>query len=316
MTLIRTRWFAACAALCVVLLATNASAADVTYASGLRLGLVLPPGLAPATSGFAGFESIDRRVKVALLELPPSVYQSIDAALKSGKPLQPGVQASKPEPFQTAIGQGLLSVETAKQDDKTARVFSLLVPSNTLTAYVTVQVSEGAAGAFSDDAIKTMLASIAVRDSAPVAEQLKLLPFKMTELSNFKTVRTLVPGIAILLTDGNDDTTDGQPYIVVSIVPGGPSQPDERARMADQLATTIPGITNTRVTNSEPMRIDGMPGYETRFEGKSPSGDVNAVQWLRFVGSATLRIVAGSKKELWGDSFTRFRAVRDGIEPN
>jgi hypothetical protein len=314
MTLIRS-FFAACAVLCFAAVTTAALAADVTYAPGLRIGLALPPGLAPASPGFAGFQSLDKRVKVGLLELPSSVYESVEAALKSGKPLPANMQASKPEPFETAAGKGLLSVETAKQADKSARVFSLLVPSSGMTAYVTVQVEEGASNAFSDDTIKTMLASVALRSEAPVSEQLDLLPFKVTELSKFKTVRTLVPGAAVVLTDGNDDASDGQPYVLVSLLPGSPSQPDERARVAEQLASTIPGVNNARVTSAEPMRIGGIPGYETRIEATSSSGPLNIVQWLRFSGGATLRIIAGAKKDLWSESFPRFRAVRDGIEP-
>ena len=313
MTLIRST-LAAYAVLCLAMVATTANAADVTYAPGLRIGLVLPQGLAPAPSGFAGFQSADGHVKVGLLELPASVYDSIEATLKSGQPLPANMRASKPEPFDTAAGKGLLSVETAKQDDKSARIFSLLVPSSSMTAYVTVQ-AEGSADTFSDDAIKTMLASIAFRTEAPVSEQLGLLPFKMTELSNFKTVRTLVPGVAVLLTDGNDDASDGQPYILVSLLPGGPSQPDDRANMAEQLMSSIPGVNNARVTSAESMRIGGMPGYETRIEATGTPGTVNIVQWLRFNGGSTLRFVAGSKKELFADAFSRFRAVRDGIEP-
>jgi hypothetical protein len=314
---IRSRWFAACAVFYLALVTTSAFAADVTYAPGQRIGFVLPEGLAPASRGAPGFQSLDGHVKVIPLELPVAVYASVESALKSGQTLPRELQNAKPEPFDTAAGKGLLSREAAKQGDKTGRVFSMLVPSDLMTAYVTVVAEDdpSSASRFSDDIIKSMLASIALRKEVPVAEQLDLLPFKMTELSNFKTVRTLVPGIAVLLTDGNDDTTDGSPYVVVSIIPGGPSQADERARLADQLAMSIPGVTNTRTMSAEPLRINEMPGYENRIEATSPAGPVTMVQWLRFSSSATLRIVAGTKKEFWEAAFPRFRAVRDGIQP-
>ena len=87
--------------------------------------------------------------------------------------------------------------------------------------------------------------------------------------------------------------------------------------MAQQLTSSIPGLANLRTTSAEPMRIGGLAGYETRIEatGAGSIGPVNMVQWLRFTGGATLRIVGSSKKDDWSESFTRFRAVRDGIEP-
>jgi hypothetical protein len=65
------------------------------------------------------------------------------------------------------------------------------------------------------------------------------------------------------------------------------------------------------------MRIGGTAGYETRIEATSVKDDkpVTVVQWLRFGGGATLRIVAASARESWPEAFTRFRAVRDGINP-
>ena len=42
---------------------------------------------------------------------------------------------------------------------------------------------------------------------------------------------------------------------------------------------------------SEPIRIDGMPGYETRIDATSSKDNtaVTVVQWLRFGGSNALR---------------------------
>ena len=49
-----------------------------------------------------------------------------------------------------------------------------------------------------------------IRKEVPVDEQLALMPFKLTELSNFKNVRTLAPGAALILADG-DETTGFEP---------------------------------------------------------------------------------------------------------
>ena len=68
---------------------------------------------------------------------------------------------------------------------------------------------------------------------------------------------------------------------------------------------------------SEPVRIDGMAGYETRLEATSGRDDtpVTMVQWLRFFGGNTMRIIGSAPREQWAAAFPRFRAVRDGIQP-
>jgi len=54
-----------------------------------------------------------------------------------------------------------------------------------------------------------------------------------------------------------------------------------------------------------------------RAQGKDAQsgGEIEIVQWLRFGTGAYLRIVGFSPKDRWSDMFTRFRAVRDGLEP-
>jgi len=39
------------------------------------------------------------------------------------------------------------------------------------------------------------------------------------------------------------------------------------------------------------------------------------VQWIRFGGGTSLRIIASAPRDQWSSAFTRFRAVRDGIQP-
>ena len=42
---------------------------------------------------------------------------------------------------------------------------------------------------------------------------------------------------------------------------------------------------------------------------------VTIVQWLRFGGASSLRIIGSSPRDDWTKAFSRFRAVRDGIQP-
>ena len=105
--------------------------------------------------------------------------------------------------------------------------------------------------------------------------------------------------------------------MVIGLLAITPPQPDDRARFAQQAATTIPGVRDARITMSEPIRIDGQPAYETRIDATSGKDNtsVTVVQWLRFGGPNMLRIIGSAPRDQWSTAFPRFRAVRDGIQP-
>lgn len=64
------------------------------------------------------------------------------------------------------------------------------------------------------------------------------------------------------------------------------------------------------------MRVAGMPGHELRAAAKDPKSgtEVEIVQWLRFGTGAYMRILGFGPRQTWAATFTRFRAVRDGLE--
>lgn len=293
-----------------------AFAADPTYPPGLRIGLVPIQGLVVSKT-FPGFETEDHGVKVLIAELPPAAYGEVEHAFKTGS-FPGGANAIKPESLQTSAGAGFYTVESVKDGADTVRRFSMIVSGGTFSGYVAAQVPERAANTFSDDAMRQMFASTVVRKEVPVEEQLALLPFKITELSAFKNVRTLAPGAAILLADGDEETgIEASSYMVIGTVGSAPAQPEDRGRFAQQAAGQIPGLRDGRITMSEPLRIAGSPGYETRVEATSGKANtpVTVVQWLRFgSGNQALRIIASAPRDDWSKAFPRFRAVRDGIQ--
>ena len=115
--------------------------------------------------------------------------------------------------------------------------------------------------------------------------------------------------------DAEPPTTS--PVIMVSIGSGAPSHADERAQFAQNLLRNIQGYSNLRLVSAEAMRVRGQPGYEIRLEGNSmpDNAEVSIVQWMRFQGGSFIRMVGVAPKATWNDNFSRFRAVRDGIDP-
>jgi hypothetical protein len=145
------------------------------------------------------------------------------------------------------------------------------------------------------------------------------MPFKITDLADYKDIRTLAPGSSIILADGNESSGyESKPFMILGLIGATPQQADDRARFAQEAALQIPGVRESRVTMSEPIRINGQQGFETRIDGVSGKDKtpVTVVQWIRFSsGGASLRIIASAPRDQWSAAFTRFRAVRDGIQP-
>lgn len=310
MTLIRALF----AALILVAATNSAPAADPVFPPGARVGMVPLVGLSPA-KGFIGFETEDQGVKVVIADLPPEAYTEVSNAFK-GNPANMG--GIKPESIETPAGLGYYTVESARDGATNVRRYSMMVPGIGFSGYVAVQVPENSWKIHSDEAVRRMFATAVVRKEVPAAEQLGLLPFKVSELSEFKNVRTLVPGAAVILAD-NDETAgfETAPFMLVGMIGQTAASPEERGRIAQQIVTTIPGVRDGRITMSEPVRIDGMPGYETRIDATSGKDNtpVTIVQWLRFGSQTSLRIIGSSPRDQWPAAFTRFRAVRDGIRP-
>jgi hypothetical protein len=293
-----------------------ALAADPVYPSGTRVGLVPLVGLAPAKT-FVGFETEDQGVKVLVTELPAAAYGEVESAFKANPEGSGGV---KPESLETAAGsKAYYTAENARDGASNVRRYSMIFPGGTFSGYIAVQVPENASKIYTDDAVRMMFASAVVRKEVPVEEQLSLMPFKISELSDFKNVRTLAPRAALILADRDEEAGfEAAPFMVIGVIGSAPAQPDDRGRFAQQAATQIPGVRDARITMSEPIRIDGAAGYETRIDATSGKDNtpVTVVQWLRFgTSSSSLRIIASAPRDDWAKAFPRFRAVRDGIQP-
>lgn len=307
--------FRVLAAVALLMAATcSAFASDVVFPPGAHVGMKPLVGLVRAKS-FIGFETEDQGVKVLFADLPADAYNEVVSAFKANPAAVGNV---KPESLETPAGLAYYTVESARDGATTVRRYSMILPGSTFSGYVAMQVPENATRIYTDDAVRQMFASAEVRNEIPVDEQLGMMPFKITERSDFKNVRMLSPGAALLLADGDEKGGfEAKPFMILGIIASAPATPDDRGRFAQQVATTIPGVRDGRITMSEPIRIEGQPGYETRIDATSGKDNtpVTIVQWLRFGGQTSVRVIGSSPRSDWEKAFPRFRAVRDGIQP-
>lgn len=307
--------FRVLAAVAALIAATcSAFAADVVFPPGAHVGMKPLVGLVRAKT-FIGFETEDQGVKVLVADLPADAYGEVVSAFKANPAGSGGI---KPESLETPAGLGYYTIESGRDGATNVRRYSMILPGPTFSGYVAVQVPENAAKIYTDDAVRQMFATAVVRNEVPVDEQLGMMPFKITQLSDFKNVRMLAPGAALMIADGDEKSgLETKPFMILGVIGSTAASPDDRGRFAQQIATTIPGIRDGHITMSEPIRIDGQPGYETRIDATSGKDNtpVTVVQWLRFGSNSSMRIIASTPRTDWEKAFPRFRAVRDGIEP-
>ena len=299
--------------------ALPATAAELNYPPGSRIGLAPPPGLVPSKT-FFGYEDPSNSVAMMLVALPPQAYADLDASVTAETLKRQGVTMELREALPLPSGKAFLVVGRQEVDNVKIRKWILVAASPTLTGFVTVQMPETATALYPDAAIRASLATLAFRAAVPVDEQLGLLPFKVGELSGFR-IAGVIPGRAVMLSDapagapGSPDSTN-EPHIFAAIAAGGPAQSADRDTFAREVFATLPNIREIRVTTSEPLRMAGQQGHQIIADAKDASGTspLTVVQWLRFGGGGYMQIVGIARADAWKDAYPRFRSVRDGIE--
>lgn len=312
-------------ALLFALCARTALAADVQFPVGSHIGLAPPPGMVMSDS-FPGFEDRERKAGIIISQLPGPAYEQFLKSMNSGAIEVPGVGNAKREIMLTEGGAAHLVTGDQEAEGVKLRKWLMItrrtVANNdadlTFAFVVTVQIPADAQSVYTDDIIRKSLGSVKLRGSIPSAEILDKMPFTLNERANFNGVRSILPGRALMLTenaDGAEPPADS-PVLMVSIGTGAPSHSDERAQFSQNILRNIQGFSNLRMISAEAMRVGGQPGYEVKLEGNSlpDNTEVTIVQWMRFQGGNYIRLVGVAPRVKWNENFTRFRAVRDGVD--
>jgi hypothetical protein len=315
------RFLLVLSALLLALAQAPARAAEVVYPPGSRIGLAPPPGLAPSRNFFGGYEDPDTNVVIKMAALPAEAYGELDKTMGAEALKRQGMTFEAREAMPLSTGKAFLVIGHQEVDKTNVRKWFLVASSPALTAFVTVQVPDAAKARYPDAAIRAALATLAVRATVPIGEQLGLVPFKIGELAGFR-VAGVLPGRAVMLSDA-PATTSGpseaamEPHILVAMAPGGPAQSSERDAFARDLFATVANLKDVRIENAEPLRIGGQQGHQILATGRDAASGaaLTVVQWLRFGGGAYMQMVGIARNDAWKDAYPRFRSVRDGIEP-
>lgn len=288
------------------------ASAEPVFPPGLRVGLE-PAGDLKSARGTPGFQDLDRKVTVSIAELPPGAYDELAKAVFGNPPA--GATNVTREMFSFRDGVGYLHEARIVENGVAMKRWLLLaMPAGLKHGFVgvvNVNVPEAADKIYSEPVVRTMLASIVVREP-PIDEQLDLIPFRLKELAGFR-VMSVAPD-SVVVIDGQEDDPSRHPYMIVSIGKASPQQMDDRARFSRDLLAHMP-LRDLTLQSAEEMRISGVPGFEIRGRAQDPRNNkIAVVQWVRFFGGGFIRMFAVAPDNKWDETFNRFRAVRDGVE--
>lgn len=300
-----------------------AAPAGPTFPNGSRIGLVPPPGML-ASKAFPGFVDPAQHAVILLAALPAAAYADIQKTTTSDALKKQGVDLKKREPMTLGFAKGTLLIGSQTAPDKTRyRKWLLLAPADDFTVLVTVQVPAGNK-TYPDQAIRTALSSVALRNNIPASELIGGLPFKVGDLAGFR-IANVIPHRAMLLVDAPSYphmvATKGLPdfeydgRLIVAAVPGGPAAGQAQSDFARFAFSTIGGLKDIQYTMSEPVRLDQREGFETVAHAKDATtgSDLMVVQWLRFGTNGFLQMVGISRAPVWDRELSRLRTVRDSI---
>jgi hypothetical protein len=308
---------------CAILM-SPALADQPVFPTGSHIGLVPPAGMTMAQT-YPGFIDAANNAGILVGMLPLAAYPNIEKTLADDALKKQGFAPEKREALQLNIGKGLLVVGTEVGSDKIKyRKWMLIAKTPDLTALVTVQ-EPVESKAYSDSVVRASLATLAEREIVPDAELLKLLPFTVGDLADFK-VANIIPGRALMLLDAPKDphlvATPGLPefefdarFIIAAVPNAAPANNEDRANVARSAFSSIVGIKDIHLTMSEPVRMDDRQGFETVAQAKDANTNINimVIQWLRFEGDRFLQMVGISRADIWSTELPRMRTMRDSV---
>src|SRR5215471_3247246 len=215
------------------------------------------PGFA-VSKRFPGFENSETRSSMVVAMLPQQAYAELEASMTTEALKKQGITEEKRQTLTLANGKALLVSGSEQENGQKFHKWMLLGQLPEGAALVAVLVPESALKTYTDDVIRTSLATLAVRASVPMEEQIALIPFKLTDLSGLRPIRVL-GSTGVVLTDGEKDspTSGDQPIFIAMIGQGGPEQATDRANFARNLFTGLGDFKEVRIISGDMLRLGG-----------------------------------------------------------
>jgi hypothetical protein len=293
-------------------------AADPTFPTGSRIGLVPPPGMT-VSKNFMGFEDDDKSAAIIISTLPAPAYEQLDKSMTPELLQKQGINIDRREPMTLGANKGFMLSGKQTTPKGRYRKWLLAIGADDVTALVTAQAQDQDQ-TYPDQAMRDALASVAIRPSVPDAERMSLLPFVVSDLAGLH-IDDIVPGNALMLIDTPPGENGAPPdprratHFLIAAMAGGPEEAADRDNFARVTFDQIGGIYDVHIQDAGPLRLGGQPGYQILASAKENGTDVMVIQWLRFGTGGFMQMIGIGQASGWPPVFMRLRTVRDSVDP-
>jgi hypothetical protein len=292
-------------------------AADPVFPQDGPVGAVVPRGMSPAV-GFACFQDNARGAALFMMTAPPGSYaETVAAYADNGKLAQYGVLAERREKWTIGSNPALVIIGRQQAASGSVRKWIALVDSPKAVALVTMQYTDAAAATYTDAVVRTMLASIVIRDPPNLERQIAALPYTVPSLGPFRIISGIFMGNMLLLTDGPKDTDPehDQASLAIGMTTSNPAPRDRDDFGRSQFL----GLTAVRVSQIDVVNhltIYGFPVLEILGSGATKTGTpLKLAQWTVFGPSSTLILLAMARPVHFNQVYPDLVALRNGIHP-
>jgi hypothetical protein len=292
-----------------------AVAAAPVFPPGSRIGMEPLPETA-VSKRFTGFEDPAKGLAFTFVEMPREAFQELAAGLTAERLKEQGVALKAREELKLGERNAVLVSGDQSLGQITVRKWLLVVEDPTMTAFVIAQAI-GTDGQRSEADIKAALASVAIRPPLALDDQIKALPFRITERAGFRPVRVMA-GNSLLLTDGPKDTVAGaeQPIVILAQSTNPAPPPSQRDGFARSALFANGIFKDLVVERAQGFRQRGADWHEIVARGTDAQSGESIVltQTIRFAPDHYVRMLGVVKADARDAALPRFRAVFDGLE--
>lgn len=292
-----------------------ALAAGAVFPPGSRIGME-PLSETAVSKRFTGFEDPAKGLAFTFVEMPPEAFQELASGLTAERLKDQGVALKAREELTLGERNAVLVSGDQSLGQIVVRKWLLVVEDPTMTAFVIAQAI-GSDGQRSDSEIKAALASIAIRPPLALEDQIKALPFRVTERAGFRPVRVMA-GNSLLLTDGPKDTVAGaeQPIVIVAQSTNPAPPPPQRDGFARSALFGNGIFKDLVLERAQGFRQGGADWHEIVARGTDvQSGEpIVLTQTIRFAPDHYVRMLGVVKVDGRDAALPRFRALFDGLQ--
>lgn len=301
----------------VLALIGAAPAAEPVYPSGSRFGFEPPADMSPSRR-FTGFERREGGATVSVVELPPGSFADLAASFTDDNLKSQGFVVETREALKIGEAEAMLFAGAQPADEAqgtpAVRKWLLLIGDPTVTGIVVAQCLPDAE---TEASMRKMLTSITIRSALSLDEQVKALPFTITDTAGFRPVRVLA-GNSVLMTQGPKDQMANleQPILVLAQAVQQPPAADQRDGFARAALYANQTMKDFVIERSQSYRQNGVDWHEIVARAKDLPSNTPVVvsQTIRFAPDGYLRALGVVREDQRDGVLAKFREVVDSVQ--